>query len=126
MMHRIGIKPITDTFTLKASDDNWKISAITREGDEEWIEDAKTSSAKKTGTTVVSELKRLLNEELAKAKALPHTKMLYGTPIDPKETQVLNTSVEDTKVIGIRPVGLHTKTVVAARGKVQHHMEILL
>lgn len=28
------------TFTLKASDDNWKISAITREGDEEWIEDA--------------------------------------------------------------------------------------
>ena len=40
------------TFTLKASDDNWKISAITREGDEEWIEDAKTSSAKKTGTTV--------------------------------------------------------------------------
>lgn len=191
------------TFTLKASDDNWKISAITREGDEEWIEDAKTSSAKKTGTTVVSELKRLLNEELAKAKALPHTKMLYGTPIDPKETQVLNTSVEDTKassmrnalivaydankavnysdcyaltenslfyvadkdctnfvsqcvwagyggwvmvmrlpmhktlqlttaciititVIGIRPVGLHTKTVVAARGKVQHHMEILL
>lgn len=30
------------TFTLKASDDNWKISAITREGDEEWIEDAST------------------------------------------------------------------------------------
>lgn len=90
------------TFTLKASDDNWKISAITREGDEEWIEDAKTSSAKKTGTTVVSELKRLLNEELAKAKALPHTKMLYGTPIDPKETQVLNTSVEDTKASSMR------------------------
>ena len=89
-------------FTLKASDDNWKISAITREGDEEWIEDAKTSSAKKTGTTVVSELKRLLNEELAKAKALPHTKMLYGTPIDPKETQVLNTSVEDTKASSMR------------------------
>mgnify|MGYP000208652137 FL=1 len=88
--------------TLKASDDNWKISAITREGDEEWIEDAKTSSAKKTGTTVVSELKRLLNEELAKAKALPHTKMLYGTPIDPKETQVLNTSVEDTKASSMR------------------------
>lgn len=76
--------------------------AITREGDEEWIEDAKTSSAKKTGTTVVSELKRLLNEELAKAKALPHTKMLYGTPIDPKETQVLNTSVEDTKASSMR------------------------
>lgn len=90
------------TFTLKASDDSWKISAITREGDEEWIEDAKTSSAKKTGTTVVSELKRLLNEELAKAKSLPHTKMLYGTPIDPKETQVLNTSVEDTKASSMR------------------------
>lgn len=33
---------------------------------------------------------------------LPHTKMLYGTPIDPKETQVLNTSVEDTKASSMR------------------------
>lgn len=28
--------------------------------------------------------------------------MLYGTPIDPKETQVLNTSVEDTKASSMR------------------------
>lgn len=33
---------------------------------------------------------------------MPHTKMLYGTPIDPKETQVLNTSVEDTKASSMR------------------------
>lgn len=43
-----------------------------------------------------------------------------------KTLQLTTACIITITVIGIRPVGLHTKTVVAARGKVQHHMEILL